>query len=236
MAAPSRHHAVLSHPRWEAAFGRQTTIEAVLEYIRAHWQERQKLPPPDMQYSSSEPRITKYFGLSLRKHARDRGILGYFIPENSVAYIDEVRQVLESRGRTDLTYFESGQKDSIEFVVEFKKMKSVLGANASRKAYCQDGMLRFVNAVYAREEDLGFMVGLVEQASQLPDSLDGLKRAIQNPDMALLLNMIKNPRGRTVTSKGHSFKSCDFETRHARDHVGYADVVLGHFLLAHRPD
>ena len=34
---------------------------------------------------------------------------GAAIGGNSVAYIDEVRQVLESRGRTDLTYFEARQ-------------------------------------------------------------------------------------------------------------------------------
>lgn len=240
MAAPSRYHTVLSNEHWDAAFGRQSTIEDVLEYILAHWQQLHRRPPADMVFSESEPHITKFFGLSLRKNARAHGIFGYFVPENPVGDIDEIRQVLESRGRTDLTYTTDRLEHPLEFVMEFKKLKSsksAKGGNASRKAYCADGMLRYVDGIYARDFDLGFMVGLVEFSSQVPDAINGLKRAIQQPDMERLLKLIKDPKGQiTVATKKLVFKSCDFETRHARDHVGQSDVLLGHIVLAHRSD
>lgn len=228
----------MSDQRWDAAFGRQPTVEVVLEYILNHWQNLQKRPPADMVFGESEPHITKFFGLSLRKNARANGILGYFIPENPVANIDEVRQMLESRGRTDLTYTTDRLEHPLEFVMEFKKLKSsktANGGNAARKAYCADGVLRFVDGIYAREYDVGFMVGLVESTDHVADAVGGLKRAIQQPDMERILKMIKNPKGHsTVTATSLIFKSCDFETRHARDHVSQSDILIGHIVLAHR--
>ncbi|MDO9199772.1 MAG: hypothetical protein Q7J58_20470 [Hydrogenophaga sp.] len=225
----------MSDEHWGRAFGRQATIQNVLEFVVTHWQQLQKRPPPDMEFSQSEPHITKYFGLSLKKSARAHGIFGFFVPEHVVGDIDEVRQVLESRGRTDLTYLSDRIDPPLEFVLEFKKMKSQTGANASRLAYCKDGMLRFVNATYARNEEVGFMVALVACDADLPGLLDGLKRAIQQPDMARLLRSIANPKGRTtLTASDLVFQACNFETRHARDHKGQKDVVLGHIMLAHQ--
>ncbi len=235
MPASSRFYRAMSDEHWGKAFGRQTTIECVLEYVVAHWHRLQKRPPADMEFSQTEPHITRYFGLSLKKSARAHGIFGFFVPEHVVADIDEVRQVLESRGRTDITFLSDRIDPPLEFVLEFKKMKSLLGANASRLAYCKDGVSRFVDAVYARDEEVGFMVALVASSDDLPETLDGLKRAIQQPEMARLLRCITNPKGNTtLTVSDLAFKSCDFETRHARDHKGQKDVVLGHIMLAHQ--
>lgn len=235
MKAPSRFHRAMSDEHWGKAFGRQATIQNVLEFVVAHWQQLQKRPPADMEFSQSEPHITKYFGLSLKKSARAHGIFGFFVPEHVVAEIDELRQVLESRGRTDITFLSDRIDPPLEFVLEFKKMKSQAGANASRLAYCKDGMSRFVDAVYARDEEVGFMVALVASEDDLPGVLDGLKRAIQQPDMARLLRSITNPKGRTtLTASDLAFEACNFETRHARDHKGQKDVVLGHIMLAHQ--
>ncbi len=225
----------MSDEHWGKAFGRQATIQNVLEFVVTHWQQLQKRPPLDMEFSQSEPHITKYFCMSLKKSARAHGVFGFFVPEHFVADLDEVRQVLQSRGRTDITYQSDRIDPPLEFVLEFKKMKSQAGANASRLAYCKDGMSRFVDAVYARDEEVGFMVALVASEDDLPGVLDGLKRAIQQPDMARLLRSITNPKGRTtVTSVDLTFAACDFETRHARDHKGQSDVVLGHMVLAHQ--
>jgi hypothetical protein len=202
--------------------------------MQAHWARLQKHPSADLQFSSSEPKITGYFVKSLSKSARAAGVFGFFIPEYVVSDIDEVKQVLQARGRTDLAYLDNATKEPIEVVFEFKKMKSKLGANASRLAYCKDGMLRFVNAVYARDYDLGFMVGLVETTNDVPDTVAGVQRAIQVPDMRdTLLKTISAPGGKYVMTTAQTFPACDFETRHARDHRGQCDVVIGHFFLPH---
>lgn len=235
MAAPSRYHQSLSDKHWQKAFGRQPAIQQVLEFVVTHWHQLQKRPPADMAFDQSEPRITKYFCRSLKKFARSHGIFGFFVPEQLVSDLDEVRQVLESRGRTDISYLSDRIDPPLEFVLEFKKMKSSTGANASRLAYCKDGMARFVDAIYARDEEIGFMVALVATSGDVQACVDGLKRALQQPDMERHLRSIRNPKGNTtVTVNGIAFTSCDFETRHARDHKEQKDVVLGHIVLAHQ--
>lgn len=226
----------MSDKRWDKAFGRQSSVESVLDYVVSHWYIVQKRPPSDMVFANAEPKITRFFCESLLKNARRNGIFGIFIPERPVADLDEVQQKLISKGRTDITFFTNGNNptEPIEFVMEFKKLKSDQGANASRRAYCADGMARFVDGIYARDYEVGFMVGLIASADEMADTTNGLKRAIQQPDMALRLKAIENPNGNTtVTTKDLVFKSCEFETRHARDHVSQPDVLLGHIMLSH---
>lgn len=233
MAAPSRYHQVLSDKQWQDAFGRQTSVDAVLKYVRDHWALLQKHPPQDMKFSNKEPTITKYFAISLRKNAKTYGISGLFTPEASVADIDEVRQELGSRGRNDILYYSDRADHPIEFVLEFKKLKLKPGGKQSRLDYCGSGIMRFVNAIYARDTDFGFMVGLIEDESSRVTIVNALKSAIQNPDMLQLLKAIANPSGQAISSTDLKFAGSDFETRHSRDHVPRPDVLLGHFFLVH---
>lgn len=234
MAAPSRYSKVLSDHKWQAAFGRQNTIDEVLSYLVQHWHERQKHPPKDMLFSSSEPKITKFFCVSLRKNAERHGISGNFTPEAPLADIDEETLELHAQGRADIEYFSDATSPAINLIFEFKKMKSTkVGAQRARMDYFKSGVTRFVNAKYARDSDLGFMIGLVDTAPNQTAVLDGLKRAIQIPDMVLHLRMIKNPSGNAIDTTGLVFAHSAFETRHARDHVPRADVLLGHLLLVH---
>jgi hypothetical protein len=233
MKAPPRYHQVLSDSRWQAAFGRQSTVERVLDYVIEHWNKLQLNPPADMRFSNAEPKITKYFGHSLRKNALAHGITGVFQPEADMADIDEVKQELAARGRTDISYYSDRIDPPLDFVFEFKKMKDKPGGNESRREYCKSGVMRFVNAVYARGADIGFMVGLVDKSSDEKVIADALKRAIQHPDMVRLLRMIKHPDGGAISSSNLVFKQCGFETRHARDHVPRQDVLLGHLILHH---
>jgi hypothetical protein len=89
MKAPARYHQVLSDNRWQAAFGRQSTVEQVMAYVISHWQELQANPPADMHFGNAEPKITQYFGHSLRKNAMRNGITGLFSPEAVQADVDE---------------------------------------------------------------------------------------------------------------------------------------------------
>jgi hypothetical protein len=233
MAAPSRYHQVLSDQHWQAAFGRQTSVESVLQYVLDHWARLQKHPPQDMKFSSHEPRITRFFALSLRKNARNHGISGLFTPEAMVGDIDEIKQELESPGRTDIHYFSDRTDPAINFVLEFKKLKLKPGGSKSRLEYCSSGVLRFVNATYARDTDFGFMVGLVDTQTNRRAILNALKGTIQHPDMVQLLKTIKTPSGQPIATADLKFSTSDFETRHGRDHVHRSDVLLGHFLLTH---
>jgi hypothetical protein len=93
MVARSRHAAVLQNGQWELAFGRQTTIEDVLQYMITHWQRLQKYPDGDMRFSEPEPRITKFFALALQKHGRTYGIDGIFIPELPRGEVNEEENI-----------------------------------------------------------------------------------------------------------------------------------------------
>jgi hypothetical protein len=233
MKASPRYRQVLSDSRWQAAFGRQSTVERVLDYVIDHWHKLQVNPPADMRFSNPEPKITRYFGHSLRKNALAHGITGVFQPEAEMADVDEVKQELAARGRTDISYYSDRIDPPLDFVFEFKKLKARPIDNESRREYCKSGVMRFVDAIYAREADFGFMVGLVENASDDKVVADALKRVIQHPDMVRLLRLIEHPGGGEITSSNLTFKQCGFETRHARDHVPQPDVVLGHFILHH---
>lgn len=236
MAVRPRHHSLLTDAKWQAALGRQSTVEKVLDFVVTHWARLQNNPPDDMLFAKPEPKITKYFGLSLCKFAKTYGITGIFIVEHNVADIDEVKQELEKRGRTDITYFSNGIDPALEFVLECKKLKPSSLGKASRREYAKNGVLRFVNGIYARGTDLGFMVGFVEHDSDVKSISTALSRMIQEPDMTSLLRMITNDHGNVITSPSRSFKACAFETYHARDHAKDSpDMVLGHLILSHRP-
>jgi hypothetical protein len=234
MAIPSRYDAILNDNKWDAAFGRQASVQEVLNYVQHHWSELQTHPAPDLQPTKPEPTITKYFAISLRTNARNAGITGYFIPENHVAQINAVKQELESRGRTDVTYVSDSINPPLEFVLEFKKLKLKPSAKSSRLSYYKEGVLRFVNGIYAREAEIGFMVGLITSKADKPEILKGLQQGIQNPDMQSMLKMIKDEDGKTVVAPGHRFTTCHFETAHGRDHINNcSDVLLGHVMLCH---
>lgn len=236
MVATSRYRAILSDDKWNAAFGRQVSVQEVLNYVQSHWADLQSNPVPDLHPTKPEPTITKYFAISLRGNARNAGITGYFIPENPVAQINSVKQVLELKGRTDITYVSDSINPPLEFVLEFKKLKLKSGAKSSRLSYYKDGVLRFVNGIYAREADIGFMVGLIASEADKPTILKELKQDIQDPGMESMLKMIKDENGKTVVALGNRFVTCNFETAHERDHIKEcSDVLLGHVMLCHGP-
>jgi hypothetical protein len=232
MTAPSRYHQVLGQDRWQKAFARRESVEVVLEYVAKHWQDLQRHPPKDMMFSNKEPVITYFFGISLRRNALNHGITGQFTPEAPVADIS-IKMELEAKGRTDIAYFSNAQAPALDFVLEFKKLAAPKSGRESRSQYCDSGILRFVNAVYARETDFGFMIGLIERQADHAAIVNNLKRAMQNPSMKQLLRMIASPSGSTVVTDDLKFSTSEFETRHARDHVPREDVLLGHLMLVH---
>ncbi|WP_334108400.1 hypothetical protein [Methylobacillus sp.] len=234
MSTPSRYSGILTGDEWDVAFGRKDNVHIVIEFIQSHWSDLLAHPVPDLDPKESEPKITKFFALSLRKNARTFGITGYFAIEDPVAVINDMK--LESKGRTDITYVSDRLEPPLNVVLEFKKLKSKPGANTSRLEYFKNGVLRFVNGIYGRDADIGFMVGLIASKADKPEILSGLQHGIQNPDMQKTLKMIKDGSGKTVVVPGAKFTTCHFETAHGRDHVpGCKDVLLGHFMLCHGP-
>lgn len=232
--APSCHHTLLTDPKWQAALGRKAGIDKVLSFVVEHWAQLQKHPPHDMASRQPEPKITKFFGVSLAKHAKAHGITGIFIPEHNVADIEEVTQELQSCGRTDITYFSDSINPPLELVFEFKKLKGEKGGKALRAKYCSHGVVRFVNGIYARGADVGFMVGLIEKNADGSEVISSLSRTLQGSDMRTFLRMITDSSGKVVTVPPATFAQCEFETRHARDHAkNCPNMVLGHLILTH---
>lgn len=235
MVALPRHLSLLSDSKWQAALGRQSSVAKILDFVVTHWMKLQSNPPNDMNFAQPEPKITKYFGNSLFKNANANGITGIFIPEHPIADVDEIKQELDKRGRTDLTYFSNDTAPALMFIFEFKKLKPAKLGKNSRRKYAEDGVIRFVNGIYGRGADLGFMVGIVDHESDLESISESLSRMFQEPDMRGFLRMIANERGKYITSPATSFKACNFETSHARDHAkDCPDIVLGHLFLSHR--
>ncbi len=236
MAIPSRYESVLASELWRAAFGRQSTIDRVLKYIVAHWTELQERGHAidDMRWKQPEPKISRFFATSLRKHMRQHGIDGFFVAEHPNPEIDDVTQQLRSSGRTDITYLSQTRGHDLEIDIECKKLKYSTGAKESRALYCNQGVMRFVDGLYAKNTDIGFMIAFVESPDCLKDALDGVKTGMQEkPMVQRLRTLAKN--GKTLVAPGTTFPICDFETRHARDHVeNRADVLVGHIVLAHK--
>lgn len=229
---PPRHNALWIHPKWDAALGRRTTIEDVLAYIKTHWVQLQQHPPREMMFSENEPKITKYFRLSLRANKTLHGITGFFTAEDEVGKINTETQEVGDRGRTDITYNSDRIDPPLTIVFEFKKLKLV-GENI-RRNYCTNGMGRFVSGIYAEGDDVAFMIGLVQKESTGSQMLLSLQQAIQKPAMVGKLRLIQYPKGSFITTSPKSFSISDFETQHARDHVANCpDMLLGHFLLFH---
>ncbi|MBI1422435.1 MAG: hypothetical protein GC149_03140 [Gammaproteobacteria bacterium] len=234
MRVPSRHRELFAGEKWQAAFGRKEAIEKIVSYVCSHWARLQKYPTGDIVFSQSEPKITKYFCQSLRAHALSHGITGIFIPEHPVAKLDELNKTLGNRGRTDITYFSDRQSPALEIVFEFKKLKLSSRGKISRSQYCDAGMIRFVNGIYTPNDEIGFMVGLVENETDSASISASLQRMLQHPDTRSLLRMVSDNKGKVVTSPALRFMRCHFETHHARDHVEECpDILLGHLILSH---
>lgn len=234
MVVRSRHAAVLKKGQWDSAFGRQMTVEKVLQYMTDHWNASQKRPPADMRYAQPEPKITKYFAKSLQKHRLANGIDGIFIPEFINPEIDDELQILTSRSRTDLTYYNEKVEPYIQIDLEFKKLKAYPGAKTSRNQYIKDGLIRFVNGLYAQSTQVGFMVGLIEKTEQVEEIVGGMKQSMQEKSTGQFVRILAKRDGMTIESTGKEFAPCEFETRHARDHVpNRDDVLIGHLFLVH---
>jgi hypothetical protein len=232
MTIRSRHGSLWLDPKWEAALGRRTSVEDVLSFVQSHWRDVQKGPAPEMGPGDHEPKITKRFRLWLNKSKSSHGISGYFTAEDEVGNLDVGTGEVSDAGRTDIAYVSDRIDPPLKIVFEFKKLKP-LGKDV-RREYCGGGVARFVQGVYSREDDIAFMVGMVKKQADGPQILVALKRAIQNPDMISLQRNILDAAGQAVTVTGRTFKDCDFETQHARDHLkDCPDILLGHFLLFH---
>lgn len=220
----------MADAKWASALGRQATVDDVLRYVLDHWAQLQRRPPPALAFSNKEPKITKFFGFSLQKNALSHGITGYFIPEAPVADINAAQE-LEKLGRTDLLYVSDQLDPRLELVFEFKKLK--LKSADSRRDYCTEGVRRFVDGIYGRGQDLGFMIGLIERHAEEAQISAALRRAMQVPDLSTIMRFILDDQGRKIGAPAKRQPLCSFETMHARDHVeGCSDLVIGHLSLA----
>ncbi|MBC3871708.1 hypothetical protein H8K21_15885 [Undibacterium oligocarboniphilum] len=79
------------------------------------------------------------------------------------------------------------------------------------------------------------MIGLIESDEQVNEIITGIKRGIQEDATIQLLRMLTNKNGKTIISPSPIFPACEFDSRHARDHVPNTnDVLIGYIFLSHR--
>ena len=111
---------------------------------------------------------------------------------------------------------------------EFKKLKD---SHASRKAYYgRDGMLRFVQNKYGREQPIGVMVGILN--SPLSVCPAKLTQALGKSDIVASLSVIQDATSRVVRNPSAQFAGvAAFDTHHTRVSGKLIMVILAHLML-----
>lgn len=208
----------LSSP-WKQLFPANNAAQ-VVDLIQQTWRDLILRQVPQFNSQSKEPHLTTFLYGVLRERALGAGLSGRFSAE--LLFVDSNLKTgeIENRRRTDIHYF--CNRANLDLTFEFKKLKPTkrLTVN-SQKAYCEEGILRFVEGKYSANQSTAFMVGMVESAHKT-GCIQGVQLAITVPN-ARLMEPIALP---SVAFPDHA----DFDSKHARV-AQTSPIVLSHLFL-----
>lgn len=216
-------------PEWLAAFPIQPATSAV-EVICEAWQELTARRLPYFNERTKEPGLTK----RLKIYADDvvsprRGLLGMWSAEDVIGSVDPQTGALNEERRTDIVYGWNDSGTSLRLVFEFKRMSR---QKKDREHYLSaNGIERFVNGIYARNQQVAAMVGVLLDPET--DVVPPLRNELESGSHAVRLRMKKHPCGSYVECPSSIFQAATFDTEHDRDptiHIG--SIRISHLFLS----
>lgn len=212
--------------QWRLAFPREEA-GTVMKHLVDTWNWAAARPNEHFNFDLKEPDITQSLENKLDARKTEVGLTGLFgceIRENE--YDPDTGKKLKS-WRTDILYFSNRNAEPLRLTFEFKKLKN---NSTSRKAYYgDDGMMRFVNNKYGREQPVGVMVGILDKPASLSPA--GLKQALTKADVASVLKIIPDGTSFLREPSGEFNGLAAFDTHHTRVSGKLLTIVLAHVML-----
>lgn len=213
-------------PNWQK-FLPAEVFSDVLEFISESWRRLLLEYPRQHTYEIREEKLT----VSLTEYMNDpdsrkkSGILGKFVSEVTLheRHSDGELKIV---GRSDINYIH-GVAGVPEFTVEFKKLNNSPG---KRRLYCYEGIKRFVDGKYARDQNIGAMCALVK--GDVSKDVAVLIQYISKPPQANILQCLKNKCGDVIIIPSqHAPGVAEFDTSHKRPSIGGPIIELSHIFL-----
>lgn len=196
---------------WIEAFPLVEADRAVAALMQA-WREMAAVEKPKFNPRIHEPKLTRVVRSYVRQRvAPQLRLPGHWGTEGVENTVDFETGEIYEEGRTDITYLWNNETTKFVLVFEFKKLSAQAD---SRRAYLEDGMLKFVTGIYSDQEPLAAMVGIL--MSPRKQTVDALRRAIAQPPTAAALYACQDDDGRFVMPASLFPDHADFDTEHLR--------------------
>ena len=214
---------------WNEGFP-AATIPDLIRYIAQKWSSIQAGPNP-FSFREKEPVVTVTLAHDLDDHA-DRqtfGLPGRFQPECAIPKPGDKPGRMKIKGRSDISYILQGRAT---LILEFKKLDK---NKRLRERYWDDGMIRFVNGLYAKDQNVGMMVGLI--SGDKDNCIRLLEEEITDAETVLKIFCLPGP-GYSYVHRPSSISEemVEFDTLHSRSSVAVKENIrLGHTFLEFMP-
>tara|TARA_R100000656_G_scaffold91911_1_gene66700 strand:+ start:1514 stop:2191 length:678 start_codon:yes stop_codon:yes gene_type:complete len=212
---------------WQLRFPDEVAVD-VVNLIRSTWDSLVFRKIRKFSPESNEPHLTQFLCAVLKTESLNAGLSGKFTAEESDPIANLETGVLENLHRSDIRYF--SDRANLDLTFEFKKLSV---KKTSYKAYSKNGMFRFVNGKYSRDQKLAFMVGIISDNSV--ECVEGLKLHIQDLEIVKFLEMQENEEKRYLHKPSHPQKTLsNFDTQHQRSALSNpSKIVLCHLFLTY---
>ncbi len=216
----------LVDPIWLECFPSEA-LPNVLAYVSQSWKNLLSKYPQKHTYKAREEKLTA----SLAEYMNDpegrkkHGVSGRFVPE---VWSNERQPdgTLKKVGRSDINYFH-GVGGSPELTIEFKKLNN---SRTKRAYYCYEGIKRFVDGKYAKDQRIGTMCGLVKE--NIANEIAAMVNFLLDSNHVNALRCEKTPKGTIVgTPSNLAPRVAAFDTRHRRPTHGNSLIDLAHMFL-----
>ncbi len=204
-----------------------TDLHRILKYAVETWGWLLMHYPNAHTFSYDEPALSRSFCEALNDDERKRnnGINGEFVTEAHELLRKPDGTVIQY-GRTDIKFIFGGEGAPV-IVIECKKLD---GDTPARRAYCNDGVMRFVSGKYAKNNPHGIMCGFSTSVSAEQVQLAAY---ISDSNRSVSLHCIVGGSGSPLTQPSICAPTIAiFDTTHNRPNLSHGQsITLAHLLL-----
>lgn len=223
---------IVSPPRdpWGALFPVQEAHRAT-QFLVETWHTMTAKAPENFARRRNEPQLTEQLWWYLDRLAESEGkLLGQWSYEKPRFEFDPDTGKKIKRIRQDIEYFSNAGAVRLTLTYEFKKLKA---KGDSWRAYQgKNGMRRFVDGYYAKQQPVAAMVAMTLDDNKR--CIDGLRRSLLIDGTRDSLKMLPDGAGRYIREPSQVFPTAAFDTEHKRpldQAPPQGATTLAHFFL-----
>lgn len=216
-----------THYTWDELIPKEETLAAV-RFMVDIWNRASSAYKDHFAFSQIEPKLTERLYLNLMENEADSGLSGFWQNEPQVPLLDENGKLI--RIRKDIVYQSNRDVNRrLDLTFEFKKV--TVGNKSTYQS--ENGMRRFVDGNYAKQQPLAFMVGVIKPEDT--EAIDALLQSLGKSSTQKTLQMVCDSDDRYVfRPSGILPDVVEFDTEHRRspDKAPLCgNIRLGHIFL-----